>query len=79
MVICIKKMGKRGEVVIPREIREEKGLGPDTRVEIISTKNAILLIPLENSLSDLAGLFGNKGVGDIEELDAIMHEILGTM
>jgi AbrB family looped-hinge helix DNA binding protein len=37
------KMGERGQVTIPKEIRERFGLGPDTEVEFRVVKDVILL------------------------------------
>jgi AbrB family looped-hinge helix DNA binding protein len=37
------KIGERGQVTIPKEIREKFGLGPDTEVEFRIVKGAIQL------------------------------------
>jgi AbrB family looped-hinge helix DNA binding protein len=37
------KIGERGQVTIPKEIREEFGLGPATEVEFVVVKGAIQL------------------------------------
>lgn len=76
MLSQIKTMGERGEIVIPKEMREEKGLGKNSKVEVVNTKNAIMLIPLREKLSDFAGFFGTTKIKDMKELDAITHELL---
>jgi len=37
------KIGERGQVTIPKEIRDKFGLGPDTEVEFRVVKGSILL------------------------------------
>jgi AbrB family looped-hinge helix DNA binding protein len=37
------KIGERGQVTIPKEIREKFGLGPDTEVEFSVVHGSILL------------------------------------
>ena len=37
------KIGERGQVTIPKEIREQFGLGPETEVEFRVVKGSILL------------------------------------
>jgi len=76
MKAYVKKVGARGEVVIPKSIRNEKGLETNSRLEIIPTKNGILMIPIRKKVSELAGLFGDLGVKNVDELDAITHELL---
>jgi AbrB family looped-hinge helix DNA binding protein len=37
------KVGERGQVTIPKEIRDRFGLGPDSEVEFAVVKDSILL------------------------------------
>ena len=37
------KIGERGQVTIPKQIRERFGLGPNTDVEFRAVRNAIIL------------------------------------
>ncbi|MBI2549188.1 AbrB/MazE/SpoVT family DNA-binding domain-containing protein [Candidatus Woesearchaeota archaeon] len=76
MTICIKAIGERGEIVIPKRIREEKGLKPNAKIEIITGKNGILLVPVENDFRKLRGLFGELSKTDIKKIDLIYHELL---
>jgi AbrB family looped-hinge helix DNA binding protein len=44
------KIGERGQVTIPKEIREKFGLGPDTEVEFSVVHGSILLKKAPNKL-----------------------------
>ncbi len=79
MSIAIKKISERGEIVIPKSIREEQGISSDSEIEIISVNGGIMLIPLKKKLGELAGLFGDKGVKNIKDLDLSIHELLAGM
>lgn len=79
MDVSVKRIGSKGEIIIPKSIRKEKGLETSSKLEIIPTKDCILLIPIKEKLRDLAGLFGEKGVKNIKNLDAITHELLSGM
>ncbi len=79
MEMILKRIGKRGEIVIPKNMRKEKGMEINTKVEVIDLKNGILIVPLKKKLGDLVGLFGDKGVKNIEELDVITHEFFAGM
>jgi len=37
------KIGERGQVTIPKELRERFGLGPNTEVEFHAVRNAIIV------------------------------------
>lgn len=76
MATATKIIGNKGELVIPKSLRKEAGIKPRQKVEIIPTRNGLLIVPLRKKLSDFAGLFGNKGVKNIKELDAAIHELL---
>ncbi len=76
MSITIKLIGDRGEIVIPKNIRQLAGLSLHTPVEIIPVKRGVLLIPLKKKMKDFAGLFGNKGVKNIKELDSVTEQLI---
>jgi len=76
MVTTVKKIGNKGEIVIPKEIREEIGLEPNNKVEIVSTKDRIVIIPLVKDVRELAGLFGRKKIKDMGELDRTIDELM---
>lgn len=76
MEIAIRKVGGKGEVVIPEGMRKELGIKKDSRVEFIRTKNGIILLPAKKSFRDLIGLFGDKGIKNPKELDLIAEELM---
>lgn len=79
MEISIKQIGNKGEIVIPKRMRERNGMHVNTKVEIIGIKDGVLIVSLKKKLGDLAGMFGNKGIKEIGELDAVAHEFLAGM
>ena len=56
------KIGERGQVTIPKEIREQFGLGPDTEVEFHVVKETIVLgkAPKKLNLSKWKGHCGGS-------------------
>jgi len=76
MDIVVKKVGGKGEVVIPERMRKELGLKKDSAVEFILIKNAIMLVPAKKNFKEMVGLFSNKGVKNIRELDIIAKELM---
>ena len=77
MTSYIKKIGNRGELVIPKSIRKSEGLTENTKVRVFKANGAIVLVPIKKSFRDLAGLFGKGGV-DHKRLDEIMFEAMAT-
>jgi len=45
------KIGERGQVTIPKDIRDEFGLGPETEVEFVVVKGAIQLKKASSTLN----------------------------
>ena len=76
MLSYTKIVGSKGEVVIPKDIRNQQGLKPNSKVEVLSINNGILLIPLNKKLSEFRGLFGKKGINNIRKLDILTHELM---
>ena len=72
----IKRIGNRGEIVLPKKIRSENKLFPKRKVEIIGTKQGILIVPLVSNLSELKGLFGKEGIKDLNKIEEMMFDIL---
>ena len=56
------KVGERGQVTIPKDIREQFGLGPDTEVEFRVVNGSILLkkAPKKLNLGKWRGRCGNS-------------------
>ena len=76
MLSRTKTVGSKGEIVIPKSIREETGLKPKQKVEIMSTKNGILIIPLVKDIRELRGLFGKGGIKNLSKIEDIMFDVM---
>jgi len=72
-----KTVGSKGEIVIPKSVREKSGLKPKQKVEIMSTKSGILIIPLVKDIGELRGLFGKGGVKNMKKIEEIMFDVMG--
>jgi AbrB family looped-hinge helix DNA binding protein len=59
------RIGERGQVTIPKEIREEFGLGPETEVEFHVIRGSIVLkkVPKKLNLSKWKGRCGDTFSG----------------
>ncbi|MBZ5579630.1 MAG: AbrB/MazE/SpoVT family DNA-binding domain-containing protein [Acidobacteriia bacterium] len=74
------RIGERGQVTIPKPIRDQFGLGPDTEVEFRVVKGAILLKKTPKKL-DLARWKGRcrdsfTGLG-YSSVDKFMEDVRG--
>ncbi len=76
MVTEIKEIGDRGEIVIPKSIREEMGMMPKDKVKIVGTKNGMIIVPIKKSFRDFAGILDNKGIDDNKTLQELADEIM---
>jgi AbrB family looped-hinge helix DNA binding protein len=69
------RISSKGQLVLPKEIRESRGLGPGSEVEIQEVPGGILLklvrSPEPTSVEDLLGCTGYRGprktLKDMEE------------
>jgi AbrB family looped-hinge helix DNA binding protein len=61
-------VSEKYQVVIPKEIREQAGLKPGTKVEVLCYGNRIELVPIQ-PLSNLKGIFKDIDTGIERELD----------
>ena len=77
MTSASKKIGDRGEIVIPKNIREKVGLKEGCPIEIVQLNNSILIIPVKK-LSETAGLFKHHRKTNIKELDMAYFEYMST-
>lgn len=56
-------VGTKGQVVIPKAIRERLGIRPGDRVEFAVEDDAVRVVPAEAAdLLDLRGVFGRSGM-----------------
>ena len=56
----IKRMGKRGEIVIPKDMRKELNLKPKEQVIIQSFQMGLLILPRKKRVKDLIGIIKTK-------------------
>ncbi len=71
-----KIVGSKGEIVIPKSVREKSGLKPKQKVEIISSKNGILIVPLIKDIKNLRGLFKREGYTHEKDVDDILFDMM---
>ena len=76
MITCTKRVGNKGEILIPKNVREAIGIKPRQKVEIISSKNGLFIVPLVNDIKELRGLFGKEGIKNLNKVEDIMLEIM---
>lgn len=55
------KIGQKGQVVIPKPMRDELGLKPGTDVEFEVTDRGVLIIE-HRDIRSLGGIFRNSGM-----------------
>lgn len=69
------KIGERGQVTIPKELREKYGLSPNIEVEFVPDKGGIRIQKKTSQLSPVRQLYGflRKGM----KTDDYMEEIRG--
>ncbi len=72
-------MTSKGQVTIPKDIRDQLGLGAGTRFYVTVRDGEVVAIPKNLKLSDLAGMLGRPPNGQsltIEEIDEAIAEAL---
>lgn len=58
------KMGSKGQVVIPKEMRDQFGLGPGADVSFEPTDDGIVVRRADHRRSNLRGRFAGSGMAD---------------
>ncbi len=71
--MIIGKVGRRGQIVLPREIRERLGLQEGDRLAFVDQDFEVVLKPLKRSLLDLRGSISVSGR---QNFDAIRRKVL---
>ena len=64
------KVGRRGQLTLPKDIREELDIDEGQRVAFVKRGGAISLLPLNESLSDHYGSIDVEGPQDFDALRA---------
>ena len=66
-------MTSKGQLTIPKEVRQELGLAAGTRFYVTVRNGEVVAMPKNKKLSDIAGMLGRAPNGKsltIEEMDA---------
>ncbi len=71
--MIIGKVGRRGQITLPREIRERLGLQEGDRLAFVDQDLEVVLKPLKRPLLDLRGSISVSGRQDF---DAIRRKVL---
>jgi AbrB family looped-hinge helix DNA binding protein len=69
----ISKVGRRGQIAIPRLIRQELNLQEGDRLAFVRRGDEVVLQPLKTTLSDFRG---SIPVSEPQDFDAIRQQIL---
>lgn len=69
------KMNQKGQVTIPKAIRELFGLQPDTVIDVEVSRDGILLKPVSSSTDDVMAWLKNEHGDEMATLtnDQIFH------
>ena len=71
--MTITKVGRRGQITIPRAVRDWLGVQEGDRVAFVRSEDKIVLHPLNQTLLDLRGSVPVPGPQDF---DAIRRQVL---
>jgi AbrB family looped-hinge helix DNA binding protein len=69
----ISKVGRRGQIAIPRLIRQELNLQEGDRLAFVRRGDEVVLQPLKTTLSDFRG---SIPVSEPQDFDAIRQQVL---
>ena len=79
MITRTKMIGNKGEILIPKELREKSGIRPKQKVELISSKNGILIVPLVNDIKQLKGLFKKEGYRHEKDIEIVLFKLMAGL
>jgi AbrB family looped-hinge helix DNA binding protein len=71
--MLISKVGRRGQVTLPRAIRRRLNLQEGDRVAYVSRGEEVVLLPLTRTLLDLRG---SVPVSEPQDFDAIRRQVV---
>ncbi|MBN2126635.1 MAG: AbrB/MazE/SpoVT family DNA-binding domain-containing protein [Deltaproteobacteria bacterium] len=69
------KIGERGQVTIPKDLREKYGLFPSIEVEFVAEREGIRIQKKTNHLSPVRQVYGL--LGKVASTDEYLEEIRG--
>lgn len=70
-------MTTKGQLTIPKEVRERLNLSPGTRFYVTERNGQVVAIPKNRRVADLAGLLGRPPNGaslSVEEMDDVIGD-----
>lgn len=67
------KIGRRGQVVLPRYIRRQLGLREGDRILLIPEAEQVIMRRLPETFSDLKG---SIGIPTVQDFDSMRQEVL---
>ncbi len=73
-------MTTKGQLTIPKEVRDELGLLPGTRFFVMVRDGEVVALPKNKSIADLAGILGPPPAGagcTLEEMDEAVGQAVG--
>lgn len=73
-------MTSKGQLTIPKDVRESLGLAPGTRFYVTVRDGEVVAMPKNRKLADIAGMLGRPPNGrslSIEEIDEALAQAVG--
>ena len=67
------KIGRRGQITIPREIRRKLGLNQGDQITVIAEGEQVILRPVTETLMDLRG---SVRVSEPQDFDEIRRQVI---
>ena len=64
----VSKIGSRGQVTLPKDIRKRFGFEAGQSVAFVIKKGELTLVPLKHTLFDFEGALGDTEVADLEQV-----------
>jgi AbrB family looped-hinge helix DNA binding protein len=71
------KIGERGQVTIPKELRDRYGLQPDTDVDFIDEGNCIRIVKCSEGAKRVAKIRGIIKPRDKQTVDEYIEDVRG--
>lgn len=66
--MIVTKVGRRGQITIPRQVRRWLNLREQDRVAFVRVGNAVMLLPLTHTLLDMRGSVSVEGPQDFRRI-----------
>ncbi|MBN2549762.1 MAG: AbrB/MazE/SpoVT family DNA-binding domain-containing protein [Anaerolineales bacterium] len=69
------KVGRRGQITLPSQVRRQTGIREGDRIVIVSQGDHILIRPLTQTLLELRG---SVPVTEVQDFEKIRQQVLGA-